>query len=118
MTNARMWLVALGIFASGLAACQPGYIKASELERKEQGPSACAARCQELHMRMGALVLVGDQLPGCVCQPVEQKSGAADEGASAATTSYAVVLAAAAAAENLRRQQQTQQQQSSVHTVH
>jgi hypothetical protein len=110
MTNARSWLVAMGLFTSGLGACTPGYIRASELERKEQGPSACAARCQELHMRMGALVLVGDQLPGCVCQPVEHKTDAADEGASAATTSYAVVLAAAAAAQNLRQQQQAQQQ--------
>ena len=123
MTNTRIWVLMVGMFASGLAACQPGYIKADELERKEQGPSHCAARCQELHMRMGALVLVGDQLPGCVCQPIEQRVGpaavgpaaqssnAADEGASAATTGYAVVLAAAAAAQQIRQQQQTQQQQ-------
>ena len=126
MTNARIWFLMVGIFASGLGACQPGYIRASELERKEQGPSHCAARCKELHMRMGALVLVGDQLPGCVCQPIERKanpaappsnsppptpSDGADEGAAAATTSYAVVLAAAAAAQQIRQQQQAQQQQ-------
>ena len=86
MTNARMWLVALGIFASGLAACQPGYIKASELERKEQGPSHCAARCEELHMRMGALVLVGDELPGCVCQPVEARPAPQAASASSRAT--------------------------------
>jgi hypothetical protein len=123
MMNGRVWWVAMGLLVSGLAACQPGYIKASELERKEQGPSHCAARCEELHMRMGALVLVGDELPGCVCQPVEARpapqaasaaepaSNVADEGASAATTSYAVVLAAAAAAQRARQQQQQQQQQ-------
>jgi hypothetical protein len=134
MMNGRMFWVAMAMYASGLAACQPGYIKASELERKEQGPSHCAARCEELHMRMGALVLVGDELPGCVCQPVEQRVPApqaanatdgagnvADEGASAATTSYAVVLAAAAAAQRQRQlaqQQQQQQQQNAYHPVH
>ena len=64
----RFWLMA-GIYAVGLAACTPGYMKASDLEAKQQGPSHCAARCEELGMRMGALVLVADDLPGCVCQP-------------------------------------------------
>ncbi|HET7545457.1 MAG TPA: hypothetical protein VFK05_36570 [Polyangiaceae bacterium] len=59
----------LGVFATNLAACSPGYMKASELESKHQGPADCEARCAELGMRMGALVLVSDTLPGCVCQP-------------------------------------------------
>src|SRR6478736_6559829 len=65
-----------GAFATGLAACSPGYMKASELESKHQGPSDCEARCVELGMRMGALVLVSDTLPGCVCQPVPAAPGA------------------------------------------
>jgi len=99
-------------------------MKAADLERKEQGPSHCAARCEELGMRMGALVLVGDDLPGCVCQPLivqgspqaaPPAAGASQEGASAATTGY-VVLAAAAAAQ--RQQQQRQQQQYQYHAPH
>lgn len=50
--------------------CRPGYIRASDLESKGQGPAACAKTCEDLGMRMAALVLVGDTLPGCVCQPV------------------------------------------------
>src|SRR6187551_1019809 len=107
------WPAFVGVFATGLAACSPGYMKASELESKHQGPSDCEARCVELGMRMGALVLVSDTLPGCVCQPkpppVEApKPGQAPtptpapdvspQGASAATTSYVVAMAAAAAA--------------------
>ena len=63
-------------------------------------------------MRMGALVLVADQLPGCVCQTLGSPN-AADvpaQGASAAVTGEIVVAAAAAAA---RQQQQQQQQQQS-----
>jgi hypothetical protein len=101
-------------FLVSFGACTPGYMRADDLERREQGPSACAKRCEELGMRMGALVLVGDTLPGCVCQPVykakagpkEKPDDAAQEGASAATTSYAVVLAAAAAAQQQQQQQQ------------
>jgi hypothetical protein len=120
-------VVLLGAFATGLAACSPGYMKASELESKHQGPSDCEARCVELGMRMGALVLVSDTLPGCVCQPkpppVEApKPGQAPpptptpdvspQGASAATTGYVVAMAAAAAARASQTQQQRQQQQN------
>ncbi len=59
----------LGGFTMTLAACSPGYMKASDLAAKHQGPSDCEARCVELGMRMGALVLVSDSMPGCVCQP-------------------------------------------------
>jgi hypothetical protein len=57
---------------------------------------------------MGALVLVGDQLPGCVCQPPQAQADVANEGASGATAGHAVLLAAAAAA----RQEQLRQQQA------
>src|SRR6478735_12423797 len=67
--NWRFCAAVAGVFATALPACTPGYMKASELESKHQGPSDCEARCAELGMRMGALVLVSDTLPGCVCQP-------------------------------------------------
>jgi hypothetical protein len=60
--------------AVALGGCVPGYVKASELERRDQGPSACAKSCEELKMRMVAMVLVGDTLPGCVCQVLEVQS--------------------------------------------
>lgn len=117
--------VGVGVFATSLAACSPGYMKASELESKHQGPADCEARCVELGMRMGALVLVSDTLPGCVCQPKPKPaeapppsagagptSDAAEQGASAATTSYVVAMAAAAAARASQTQQQKQAQQS------
>ena len=53
-----------GVLLFNLGACTPGYMKASELESKEQGPSFCAARCHELGMRMGALVLVANDEQG------------------------------------------------------
>jgi hypothetical protein len=60
-------------------------------------------------MQMGALVLVGDQLPGCVCQPRGAPVAVSRDAASATTAGYAVMLAAAAAA--YRQQQQRQAQQ-------
>ncbi|MEP7052123.1 MAG: hypothetical protein ABJB12_17290 [Pseudomonadota bacterium] len=102
----------LGLLASSLTACAPGYMKASELDQKEQGPSFCDARCHELGMRMGALVLVSNDLPGCVCQPLASPNAAEApaQGASAATAGE-VVIAAAAAAEQRQQQRQQQQQQ-------
>jgi len=130
--NWRNWTTTLGVFATGLAACSPGYMKASELESKHQGPADCEARCVELGMRMGALVLVSDTLPGCVCQPKPTPtptpapsvaptssageaptSDAAEQGASAATTSYVVAMAAAVAARTSQTQLQKQQQKRS-----
>lgn len=121
-------ILGLGVYATGLAACSPGYMKRSELESKHQGPSDCEARCVELGMRMGALVLVSDTLPGCVCQPkpptVEAPkpgqpppppsppSEASPQGASAAATSYVVAMAAAASARATQTQQQKKEQQS------
>ena len=105
-------LGALALLA--LVQCASGYVKAEALNKKELGPEHCAARCRELGMEMGALVLVSDQLPGCVCQPKAGATATSDggvastsqEGAAGATTGYAVGLAAAAAA----HQQQTQSQ--------
>ncbi|HKY38914.1 MAG TPA: hypothetical protein VJN18_23405, partial [Polyangiaceae bacterium] len=54
-----------------LSACAPGYMKASDLERRGQGPTACAQACEDLKMKMVAMVLVSDTLPGCVCQVLE-----------------------------------------------
>jgi hypothetical protein len=104
---------AAGILALAcpVAGCTPGYMKPSDLEAKEQGPGHCAKRCHELGMDMGALVLVSDQLPGCVCVPRAGTGKTAELGAGASTTGYAVVLAAAAAAQQQRQQQQRQQQQ-------
>jgi hypothetical protein len=127
--NRSFWVSIVGLtagaFATALAACNPGYMNASELASKHQGPSDCEARCVELGMRMGALVLVSDTLPGCVCQPKPPPGeapkpspgqaptpDASQQGASAATTSYVVVAAAAAAARANQTQQQRQQQQS------
>ena len=85
-------------------------------------------------MRMVAMVLVSDQLPGCVCQVLdtpapgapassEQPSqsstagpGALEGGVAGSTTGFVVIAAAAAArqqqaAEDERRRQQQQQQQ-------
>jgi len=115
----------LSVFAIGFAACTPGYMKASDLESKHQGPSDCEARCVELGMRMGALVLVSNEMPGCVCQPKPPvsdpappggdapKSDAAQQGASAATTGYVVAALAAAAAARAQQQRQQEQQQRS-----
>jgi hypothetical protein len=109
-----------------MAGCAPGYMKSSELERKGQGPSACAKSCEDLGMRMTALVLVGDELPGCVCQPLIKQgpipapapASPAESGAAASTTGFVVIAAAAAARqqqEQHRREQQQQQQQQQKH---
>jgi hypothetical protein len=60
--------VLLGL--GSLVGCRPGYLRASDLESSGQGPGACAKSCEDLGMRMGALVLVSNSLPGCVCQPI------------------------------------------------
>jgi hypothetical protein len=104
----------VGAVALGALGCKPGYMKPDELNRKEQGPAHCAARCYELGMEMGALVLVSDQLPGCVCVPRGAKAQAAQQGASGATGGFVVIAAAAAAA----RQQQVQQQQQAYQAHH
>ena len=133
--NLRLLAVIAGVFATGLAACNPGYMNRSELESKHQGPADCEARCVELGMRMGALVLVSDTLPGCVCQPkapaVESPKPdqaapspspspplptppeASPQGASAAATSYVVAMMAAGASTRTVQAQQKQKAQQS-----
>lgn len=98
-------------------------MKASELESRGQGPSACIKSCEDIGMRMAALVLVGDTLPGCVCQPVQaqgapSKPGAPEtgdvsyQGAGASATGYVVLAAAAAAQQQQQDQQRRNQQQT------
>src|SRR4051812_47984717 len=62
------WALLLGTLMA--VGGTPGYIKSGDLETRGQGPSACAKSCQDLGMRMTAMVLVGDDVPGCVCQPL------------------------------------------------
>jgi hypothetical protein len=93
----------------GTVGCTQGYMKADDLNRNEQGPTHCAARCHELGMEMGALVLVSNQLPGCVCLPRGVRVQAEHGGASAATVGFVIIAAAAAAQEQQRQQQQQQQ---------
>jgi hypothetical protein len=116
----RLSLVVLGVTLLG---CAPGYIKSADLEAREQGPTACARSCEDIGMRMTALVLVGNEQPGCVCQPVAKESpqplvppavapaGAPQEGAAASTTGYVVIAAADAARRQSERQRQQQQLQ-------
>jgi hypothetical protein len=104
--------------AAVVAGCTPGYIKPSDLESRNQGPSSCAKACQDIGMRMTAMVLVGDAVPGCVCQPVEPappgspppppaSSAGPERGAAAAAGGYVLIAAAAA-----RQQQEHQRHQS------
>ena len=72
--------------ATCLGACAPSYMKPSELEQSNVGPKQCAARCDELGLRMGALVLVPGAQPGCVCQPKRQQDDTKPAGTDAATT--------------------------------
>jgi hypothetical protein len=119
----RVLIVAGGFLALSLAACTPGYMKASDLERLEQGPRDCEKSCNDLGMRMVAMVLVSNQLPGCVCQPMlvalpvpppapgappalpAAQNDSAQVGAAAAVSGE-VVIAAAAAAYNQQQQRQ------------
>lgn len=104
----------LGVCAVGaLSGCGPtGYIKADDLIRRGQGPQHCAASCEELGMEMGAMVLVSNSLPGCVCQPKGARSSSARDGASSSAVSHAVMMAAAAAAHQQQMQMQQAQQQN------
>lgn len=61
--------ICLVALATSTSACVPGYIKPKELKAKGWGPDSCVKSCQDLGMRMTALVLVS-QVPACVCQPL------------------------------------------------
>jgi len=127
------------MYGVGAIGCTPGYLKADDLEHRDQGPAACAKVCGDLQMRMVAMVLVADALPGCVCQvldvvpaPVlvpipgappaplapppntvnpEGTNPVHAEGAAASAGSYVVIAAAAAAQQQQQQRQQRQQQQ-------
>jgi hypothetical protein len=103
-TLRRLALVSL---LAAATACAPGYINAKQLEQREQGPSACKRSCAELDMEMGAFVLVGNAVPGCVCLPKSAKPTASTEGASGSAGGFVVIAAAAAA----HQQQQEMQRQ-------
>jgi hypothetical protein len=130
-------LNALGLACLALNGCAPGYVNARELDQRDQGPSACNKSCLDLGMHMVAMVLVGDTLPGCVCQvlPIQAASPAATharadasnpagaptgtvsstEGAAASATGYVVIAAAAAMQEQEEEQRRRQQQEEHRH---
>lgn len=87
--------------------CVRGYVETADLERQNQGPTACQSRCQEMGMEMGALVLVSNSTPACVCQPVGSRASL--EGGAGATGGHVVIAAAAAQAQQDQRQLQQQQ---------
>jgi hypothetical protein len=104
---------------SVLVGCHTGYMKTEDLTSNKTGPKDCDARCHELGMEMGALVLIADTLPACVCQPVPAASRGAQPGAESGPASLAPVsgaapaggyVAIAAAAEAASRQAMLQQQ--------
>ena len=55
-------------------------------------------------MEMGALVLVSNAMPACVCQPAGSRASL--EGGAGATGCHVVIAAAAAQAQENQRQQQ------------
>ena len=95
----------LALLVLVLAGCTRGYVETADLERHNQGPRACQARCAEMGMEMGALVLVSNALPACVCQPPQALHAEAGGGAGA-TGGHVVIAAAAAQAQQQQRQQQ------------
>jgi hypothetical protein len=115
MTSSAKRVVALVALISGASfsiGCSHGYMRAEDLTHAKRGPEDCAATCRDLGMEMGALVLVSNTLPACVCQPVGAKGAPTAGGASGSVGGYVVIAAAAAAAQ---QQQQMQQQQYSRH---
>jgi hypothetical protein len=70
MARTLLFVVACSLLAS--LGCHPGYSSASKLERAHRGPDACAKRCTELGMKMGAFALIDTVHSGCICAPSEQ----------------------------------------------
>lgn len=89
------------VFAAGCATAPAvsSYVKVRPDTRAE-----CAARCQEIGMRLGAVVLILNS-EGCVCEPESPTSGAR----GAAAVAGAVVVRAqqeAQAQEQARREEE------------
>jgi hypothetical protein len=109
------------VLGLSLTGCATGYMDAADLDRRGQGPSACSKSCQDIGMRMVAMVLVSDQLPGCVCQVMEEQKApapatppAAEQNtpteSSAASTVGVVVVAASVAREKQRQEDRDRSQ--------
>jgi hypothetical protein len=109
MPNTLRILALVSLLLSA-TACAPGYINAKQLESREQGPSACKKSCGELDMEMGAFVLVGNTVPGCVCVPKSAKPSASVEGASGGGAGGFVLIAAAAAAQQQQADEERRRQ--------
>ena len=68
----------------------------------------CKKHCGDLDMRMSAVVIIAN-MTGCVCEPLESKTG--QSGGASANTSGAVA-SLMAAQEQQRKQQEEQQRQT------
>ncbi len=115
MNQTKRYFLWLFFSALGLVGCAPGYMKAQDLAEQKQGPADCRKSCEELGMNMGAFVLIGNQLPSCVCIPREKVTKAATEGGATSAAGFVVIAAAAAAQQQHHHQQQQQQQQQQTH---
>lgn len=80
--------VGLLVLAVGCATTAPAVSKYVKLRPETR--SECAARCEEMGMRLGAVVLIQDSA-GCVCEPQDSSSSAAG---AAAVAGGAAVLSA------------------------
>ncbi len=102
-------LLAFAALALAASACAPGYIDAKRLEQRGQSPAACRKSCSELEM--GAFVLAGDTVPGCVCVPRSEKPAASTLGGASGGAGGFVLIAAAVRQQQLQGQQELQRQQ-------
>lgn len=75
--------VGLFVLALGCATTAPAVSKYVKLRPETR--SECAARCGEMGMRLGAVVLIQDAA-GCVCEPQDASSSAAGAAAVAGGT--------------------------------
>jgi hypothetical protein len=96
----------LGLLAI-LAGCVPTTSPAVRPDmtlRPETRPE-CVARCREMGMRLGAVVLIRDSA-GCVCEP---DSASSARGAAAVASGAALVMAEEEAAAQARRDEEERQ---------
>ncbi|HVP68407.1 MAG TPA: hypothetical protein VMT17_14225 [Anaeromyxobacteraceae bacterium] len=99
----RFFLLSLLVFASCVTAPAVGYGVKVDPDTK---PS-CAALCQEMGLRLGAIVLVRNS-SGCVCVVPESSTDAAPR---AAVKSGSVAVASGVIILNDEQEQAAQQQQ-------